>query len=212
MARSKAFIWAAAFGIMAASSASKANAALIFFDGFESPSLNGSATSGGTDDAGAVFGPKSGLQGGLFGYSSAPQGTQTAHIQFADYFTEKVSGLVSGQSYTLSFDFAARPGYDVDGLQISYGTTTLFNQLPTSTAFAPVTLSFVAGSSDLFTFAGTNTSSADPNVAVDAISISDAATVAAVPEPSTWAMMILGFAGVGFMAYRRKSKPAFRFA
>ncbi len=32
--------------------------------------------------------------------------------------------------------------------------------------------------------------------------------VAAVPEPSTWAMMILGFAGVGFMAYRRKSKPA----
>jgi hypothetical protein len=32
--------------------------------------------------------------------------------------------------------------------------------------------------------------------------------VAAVPEPSTWAMMILGFAGLGFMAYRRKSKPA----
>ena len=30
----------------------------------------------------------------------------------------------------------------------------------------------------------------------------------AVPEPSTWAMMILGFAGVGFMAYRRKSKPS----
>jgi len=26
----------------------------------------------------------------------------------------------------------------------------------------------------------------------------------AVPEPSTWAMMIFGFAGVGFMAYRRK--------
>jgi hypothetical protein len=30
----------------------------------------------------------------------------------------------------------------------------------------------------------------------------------AVPEPSTWAMMLLGFAGVGFMAYRRKAKPA----
>jgi hypothetical protein len=29
-----------------------------------------------------------------------------------------------------------------------------------------------------------------------------------VPEPSTWAMMILGFAGLGFMAYRRKSKLA----
>jgi PEP-CTERM motif len=29
-------------------------------------------------------------------------------------------------------------------------------------------------------------------------------TAAAAPEPSTWAMMILGFAGVGFMAYRRR--------
>jgi hypothetical protein len=28
---------------------------------------------------------------------------------------------------------------------------------------------------------------------------------AAVPEPSTWAMMILGFAGVGFIAYRRRN-------
>jgi hypothetical protein len=26
-----------------------------------------------------------------------------------------------------------------------------------------------------------------------------------VPEPSTWAMMILGFAGVGFLAYRRRN-------
>jgi hypothetical protein len=32
--------------------------------------------------------------------------------------------------------------------------------------------------------------------------------IPSVPEPSTWAMMILGFAGVGFMAYRRKSQPA----
>jgi len=30
------------------------------------------------------------------------------------------------------------------------------------------------------------------------------ATITAVPEPSTWAMMVLGFAGLGFMAYRRK--------
>jgi hypothetical protein len=35
----------------------------------------------------------------------------------------------------------------------------------------------------------------------------------AVPESSTWAMMILGFFGVGFMAYRRKQYgPNFRLA
>jgi len=33
-------------------------------------------------------------------------------------------------------------------------------------------------------------------------------TISAVPEPSTWAMMLLGFAGVNFLAYRRRSKPA----
>jgi hypothetical protein len=28
----------------------------------------------------------------------------------------------------------------------------------------------------------------------------------AVPEPSTWAMMLLGFAGLGFMGYRAAAK------
>jgi hypothetical protein len=30
-------------------------------------------------------------------------------------------------------------------------------------------------------------------------------TVSAVPEPSTWAMMMVGFCGLGFLAYRRKN-------
>jgi hypothetical protein len=32
------------------------------------------------------------------------------------------------------------------------------------------------------------------------------APISAVPEPSTWAMLLLGFAGIGFISYRRKSK------
>ncbi|THD45597.1 MAG: PEP-CTERM sorting domain-containing protein [Bradyrhizobium sp.] len=31
--------------------------------------------------------------------------------------------------------------------------------------------------------------------------------VCAVPEPSTWEMLLLGFASIGLMTYRRKSKP-----
>jgi hypothetical protein len=34
--------------------------------------------------------------------------------------------------------------------------------------------------------------------------------VGPIPEPATWAMMILGFFGVGFMAYRRKSQMSLR--
>lgn len=50
-----------------------------------------------------------------------------------------------------------------------------------------------------FTFTGTYTVGED--------SASGTFNIANVPEPSTWAMMVLGFAGMGFMAYRRKSKP-----
>ena len=34
----------------------------------------------------------------------------------------------------------------------------------------------------------------------------------AVPEASTWIMLLLGFAGLGFLGHRRRSKPVFRFA
>jgi CHRD domain/PEP-CTERM motif len=30
--------------------------------------------------------------------------------------------------------------------------------------------------------------------------------IAAIPEPSTWAMMILGFAGIGYVTYRRRKQ------
>ncbi|MBN8987355.1 MAG: PEP-CTERM sorting domain-containing protein [Rhizobiales bacterium] len=38
--------------------------------------------------------------------------------------------------------------------------------------------------------------------------MNDDVLTAVVPEPSTWAMMILDFAGVGFLAYRRRSQSA----
>jgi hypothetical protein len=44
------------------------------------------------------------------------------------------------------------------------------------------------------------------NITFTVDNISDTTIRSAVPEPSTWAMMFLGFAGVGFMAYRRKRK------
>jgi len=62
-----------------------------------------------------------------------------------------------------------------------------------------------------FTFGGGGLASAN---SISYLTDTDNASVAAggitpgVPEPSTWAMMILGFAGVGFMAYRRKSHGA----
>ena len=44
------------------------------------------------------------------------------------------------------------------------------------------------------------------------LTVSPEFLTSAVPESSTWAMMILGFLGLGFMAYRRKSNNSFRLA
>jgi PEP-CTERM motif len=45
----------------------------------------------------------------------------------------------------------------------------------------------------------------------DSSSVKAYGVITPIPEPSTWAMMILGFFGVGFMAYRRKrTGPALR--
>jgi hypothetical protein len=43
---------------------------------------------------------------------------------------------------------------------------------------------------------------------VSGADINGAGVVTAVPEPSTWAMMILGFGALGFFAYRRRSSVA----
>ena len=45
------------------------------------------------------------------------------------------------------------------------------------------------------TLALTNVAPFDPNTVTPG-----------VPEPSTWAMMILGFASVGYMTYRRRKQ------
>jgi opacity protein-like surface antigen len=45
---------------------------------------------------------------------------------------------------------------------------------------------------------------------VEQVRVDIAGNVRAVPEPATWAMMVLGFVGVGFMAYRRRGHASFR--
>lgn len=44
------------------------------------------------------------------------------------------------------------------------------------------------------------------NTLAGSTSLSEFTVTEAVPEPSTWAMMILGFVGVGYMTYRRRKQ------
>jgi PEP-CTERM motif len=40
----------------------------------------------------------------------------------------------------------------------------------------------------------------------------DAVAISPVPEPAIWAMLLIGFAGLGFLAYRRNKAPALHHA
>jgi choice-of-anchor C domain-containing protein len=68
-----------------------------------------------------------------------------------------------------------------------------------------------AGTSSTLTFTSTTCCSDRTDVPRAFGPALDAVSVTAIPEASTWAMMILGFMGVGFLAYRRK-QPALRLA
>jgi hypothetical protein len=60
------------------------------------------------------------------------------------------------------------------------------------------------------TFSSLNFSSTGNLSSVEQVRVDIAGSVGAVPEPSTWAMMVLGFLGLGFMAYRRRGHASFR--
>lgn len=110
----------------------------------------------------------------------------------------------SGTQYALSFYLGSSSQYGIpDSITATAGgasaTFTSTNLTPNST-WELETLFFTAtGSSTDISLVG---NSGDKYIGLDDVA------VAAVPEPSTWAMMILGFVGVGFMAYRRKQNGA----
>lgn len=71
------------------------------------------------------------------------------------------------------------------------------------------TISFyLTDNSSLTTFSGVSTNGNTTGTGGNGIDLlvyaGDGVPVAAVPEPSTWAMMMLGFLGLGFLAYRRR--------
>jgi hypothetical protein len=73
---------------------------------------------------------------------------------------------------------------------------------------------FLAASGSTTSFSNGTTEPGDPLVFQDNVvtqsgsAFTPVTPVPGVPERSTWAMMLLGFAGIVFMAYKRKNKPA----
>jgi hypothetical protein len=138
-----------------------------------------------------------------------------------DGITQSVA-TVTGASYQLTFGLSGENGPGgITTLAVTIGSqTTDFTITSDSSSFfnkpfSTMTINYVAASADTaISFIETASNDGGNNDAlIDGVSFQGPAVTSAVPEPSTWAMMILGFAGVGFMAYRRKNNgPALRVA
>jgi len=186
---------------------SGAQAAVVFSDDFNSyayqlnwvPPSNWSVSSGTVDLIGQTttqtafnFFPGNGGYVDLNGSNGLPGSLQT------------LASFLPG-SYTLSFDLGGNARGDVDKTTvITLGDFSQPLTLASGSAFQTYSYTFATtgGQLDFADLAGGN-----GNIG----NILDNVTLtAAVPESSTWAMMIMGFFGVGFMAYRRNNRPALR--
>lgn len=131
---------------------------------------------------------------------------------------QMITGLVVGQTYDLSFYYAGaqattRNGATTESWQVSLGneshtTASISNASHGFTGWFKAEMQFVATSgSEVLSFLALGTPSGLPPV-----SLLDGVTMtAAVPEPSTWAMMVLGMglvAGGSLRSRRRKVAAA----
>lgn len=149
----------------------------------------------------------------LSGYSAAYDGNYFLWMggyERATSIYQVVNGLTAGQSYTISFLMASEYTHQ-DQVRLSVdGSGTIFtapavngtaccwnNWVTQSLTFTALTNSATIQ----FDTAGLNIGGYD--VGVDKIALT---AVAGVPEPATWAMMLIGFGGIG-AAVRRRRKP-----
>ena len=193
--------------------------------GFETKDFSGWTTAFGGDTAPVVikYGQAGGYPTGAFGEAVlAPTGGGNYGAYFSsDFATDVISQLLTlaPGKYTFSFDIYAPQ----NGLNNPYDATfngqILGNNSVSGSVKGDLATPAWKHLSFDFTTAGNGTGSfsfsglgAGHNPAWAADVVVDNFSVTAVPEPATWAMMILGFMGVGFMAYRRKTHSSLRIA
>jgi len=114
-----------------------------------------------------------------------------------DTLTQTV-GTTNGVDYTLSFWVYQQNTGPVTFLDVTWDGTTVFSNTWLDTGDIPYqnyTVQVVGTGSDVLQFI----SAYDPGYTyLDNVSLTSG-----VPEPATWAMMMLGFAGLGFAGYRK---------
>ena len=146
-------------------------------------------------------------QGVVLGPSSlVHSGSYAAGIAGYETSPNTLSQIVSttlGQAYDLSFWRYIANGTPPVSLTVTWNGSTIFTD-PSGlfNSYEKFTLSVVGTGSDLLVFTVANNAA---NTYLDDVSLT-ATTSSATPLPSTWLMLLSGFVGLGYFAYRGTKK------
>ncbi len=198
--------------------ASQANATTVIYDNFttgETPALNWAGDSVFTSLAGPATGPVANnasvdlVATGTFGITSFDGVSNVVDLDGSTGSGNVPSGILQSDTslgsgdYTVTFWLSGNQrGYDARQASVSIGSETWTSpDLASSAPWVFETLYFTNVSGPV-TFEGLGPS----NNVGDLLGTVTVST--GVPELSTWAMMFVGFAGLGFSGYRARKSLA----
>jgi hypothetical protein len=140
----------------------------------------------------------------IYGLACISKGCQNLEVNANTFDTDSqvVSGLTPGKTYNLSWEYGGRTSGGPDLLDVSFGGVLLTTDSGSVGVWTPNSFNIVATSTtETLTFSSLVTTGS-PSYGNE---ITDVA-LSATPLPSTWTMLIAGFAGLGFFAYRGTRK------
>jgi hypothetical protein len=199
------------FSSLAAWDAAVPSSTTISFNGGTSFTGGGTTTSAGGVNFSVAGGEIFQIAPSFYGSSFGAGGFYGSSYLNWDYFTPDVMTVTLPSANTaIGFDYAELAGR-ADTFTIVVGGQTFTVDTSTTGALffgAVSTVPFTTFTIEDLQAPGSVNLDQGPYPTIDNFSFG----VTAVPEPSTWAMMILGFAAVAFAAHRWKSKSAARVA
>ena len=106
--------------------------------------------------------------------------------------------LTGGQQYILAFDLAGSQRGSVENVNVNFGSAVDNLAVNSGDGFSNHTLLFTPSTTGIYSLIFQNAGGDNVGALLDNVSVS------AVPEPETYAMLLVGLGLLGFMARRRK--------
>jgi hypothetical protein len=142
----------------------------------------------------------------IYGLPCISSGCQNLEVNANTFDTDSqlVSGLAVGQKYTLSWDYGGRTSGGPDSLGVSFGGSLLVTDSGSIGAWMSNSYTITATATQEILEFASNDLGGLPSYGNEITNV----VLSATPLPSTWTMLLMGLAGLGFVGYRQRKTGA----